>query len=133
MDSQDYEPKLELSLSQLPDQPFQLPQPPCNRPQDEAGSFEHKKRACIDQLWHGNLQEDSGAMVIFLQVDSIEPRGHEVIFHSHFQESNANQYRGPNPRRQSNPDYYRYVSGPVYLLSGDQRSAYIAVTIQPIF
>jgi hypothetical protein len=120
-------------LLQLSDQLLQPPQPPYSRPQDEVGPSKRRKQPPFDQLWHGNLQEDSGAMVIFLQVDSIEPRGHEVIFHSHFQESNANQYRGTNPRRQSNPDYYRYVSGPVYLLSGDQRSAYIAVTIQPIF
>ena len=36
-----------------------------------------------------NLQEDSQAMVILLQVGSIEPGSHEVTFHGHFQGSNA--------------------------------------------
>jgi hypothetical protein len=67
-------------LSQLPDQPLQLPQPPRNRPQDEAGPSEQRKRPRFDQLWHGNLQEDSRVMVILLQVGNVEPGGHEVIF-----------------------------------------------------
>jgi hypothetical protein len=31
-------------------------------------------------------------MVILLQVDNVEPGGHEVTFHGHFQGPNADQY-----------------------------------------
>jgi hypothetical protein len=59
LESQDHEPKLELSLLQLPDQPLQLPQASHSRPQDEAGPFERREWPHIDQFWHRNLQEDS--------------------------------------------------------------------------
>jgi hypothetical protein len=85
LELQDPEPELELSLSQLSDQPLQPPQPPCSRPQDETGPSERRKRPRFDQLWHGNLQEDSRAMVILLQVGNIEPGGHEVTFQGYFQ------------------------------------------------
>jgi hypothetical protein len=75
LESQDPEPELKLSLLQLPDQSLQPPQPPRSRPQDEAGPSERRKRPRFNQLWHGNLQEDSRAMVILLQVDSVERGG----------------------------------------------------------
>ena len=62
-------------MSQLPDQPLEPPQPSRSCPQDEAGPSERRKRPCFDQLWHGNLQEDSQAMVILLQVGSVEHGG----------------------------------------------------------
>jgi hypothetical protein len=132
LESQDLEPKLELSLSQLLDQPLQLPQPPCSRPQDEAGPSEPRKQPHFDQFWHGNLQEDSQAMVILLQVGSVEPGGHEVTFQGHFQGRNANQYQETNSPSQGGLGHYRYVSGLVYPLSRDQRAAYVATTIQRI-
>jgi hypothetical protein len=79
-------------LLQLPNQPLQFSQPPCNRPQDEARPFEQRKRLYIDQLWYENLQTDSQTMVILLQMTSVEPEGHEITFHGHFQGSNADQY-----------------------------------------
>jgi hypothetical protein len=85
LESQDLEPELELSLSQLSDQLLQLSQPPRSRLQDEAGPSERRKRLRMDQHWHGNLQEDSQVMVILLQVDNVETGGHEVTFHGHFQ------------------------------------------------
>jgi hypothetical protein len=66
LESHNHELELELSLSQLLDQLLQLPQPPRSRPQDEVGPSEQRKRPCFDQLWHGNLQEDSQTMVILL-------------------------------------------------------------------
>jgi hypothetical protein len=72
----------------------------------------------IDQLWHGNLQEDSRAMVILLQVGSVEPEGHEVTFHGHFQGPNVDQRK--NPPKQDNPDHYQYPSRLVHPLSRDQ-------------
>jgi hypothetical protein len=76
-------------LSQLSNQPVQLPQPPRSHPQDEAGPSKQRKQPRFDQLWYENLQEDSRAMVILLQVDSVEPGGHEVTFQDHFQGPNA--------------------------------------------
>jgi hypothetical protein len=87
-------------LSQLSNQPLQPPQPPRSRPQDEAGPSEQRKRPCFDQLWHGNLQKDSRAILTLLQMGSVEPRGHEVTFQGHFQGPNADQYQGttsPSP------------------------------------
>jgi hypothetical protein len=63
MESQDREPKLEPFLSQLLDPFLQLLQPPTR---DEAGPSDRHKRPCIEQLWHGNLQDDARALVILL-------------------------------------------------------------------
>jgi hypothetical protein len=52
MESQNCEPELELSLSQLLDLPLQLLQPPTR---DEAGPSERRKRPHIEQFWQGNL------------------------------------------------------------------------------
>jgi hypothetical protein len=38
---------------------------------------------CVEQLWHENLQDDTRALVILLQVGSVELGGHEVIFQGH--------------------------------------------------
>jgi hypothetical protein len=56
MESQDCEPKLKLPLLQLLDPSFQLLQPPII---DEAGPSKQHKRPRIEQLWHGNLQDDA--------------------------------------------------------------------------
>jgi hypothetical protein len=70
--------------------------------------------------------------VILLQVGSVKPGGHEVIFQGHFQISNADQYRGMNLPRQANLDHYPYLSKPLYPLSRDQRAAYVAAMVQRI-
>jgi hypothetical protein len=71
-------------------------------------------------------------MGILLQVGSIEPRSHEVTFQGHFQGLNVDQYLGTNLRKQSNLGHYRYLSGLVYLLSKNQRAAYVATIVQRI-
>ena len=88
LESQDPELELELLLSQSLDQPLQPPQPPSCHPPDEARPPKRRKQPHFNQFWHGNLQEDSRAMVILLQVGSVEPRGHEVTFQGHFQGPN---------------------------------------------
>ena len=80
-------------VSQLSDQPLRLPHPSYIRLQDEARPSERRKQPRINQFWHENLQEDSQAMMILLQVGSVEPGGHEVTFHDQFQGSNADEYR----------------------------------------
>jgi hypothetical protein len=44
------------------------------------------------KLGHGNLQDDAHALVILLQVGSVEQGGHEVTFQGHYQEPNLDQY-----------------------------------------
>jgi hypothetical protein len=119
-------------LLQLSDQLLQPPQPPYSRPQDEVGPSKRRKQPPFDQLWHGNLQEDSGAMVILLHVGIVEPGDHEITFQGHFQGSNADQYRGTNTPIQGGLGHYWYLNGPVYPLSRDQRAAYVAATTQQI-
>jgi hypothetical protein len=70
--------------------------------------------------------------VILLQVGSVEPRGHEVIFQGHFQGPNADQYQGTNAPIQGDLGHYQYLSRPVYVLSRNQRPAYVAATVQQI-
>jgi hypothetical protein len=48
LESQDLKLELELSLSQLPNQPLQILQPSRSRPQDEAGPSERRKQPRID-------------------------------------------------------------------------------------
>jgi hypothetical protein len=71
-------------------------------------------------------------MVILLQVGSVKPGGHEVIFQGHFQGPNVNQYQGTNLERQSDHGHYRYLSGHVYLLNRNQWAAYVAAMVQKI-
>jgi hypothetical protein len=70
MESQDREPKLELSSFQLLDPPLQLLQPPIR---DEARPSGRYKQPCVEQPSHGNLQDDTRALVILLQVGRMEP------------------------------------------------------------
>jgi hypothetical protein len=134
MDSQTPEPnlELELSLSQLPDPPFRLSQSSFGHPQDEAGPSQRRKRPRMEQRWHGNLQEEARALVILLQVGSVEPGGHDVTFHGHFQGLNSDQYRGTNPPKEGDSGHHRYLDGPVYPLAKDQRAAFVASTLQYI-
>jgi hypothetical protein len=71
-------------------------------------------------------------MVILLQVGSIKPRNHEIIFQVHFQGPNVVQYRGTNSPRQSDLSHYRYLSKSIYSLNRDQRVAYVVARIQQI-
>ena len=70
--------------------------------------------------------------MILLQVGSVEPGGHEVIFQGHFQGPNANQYQEMTSPSQGGLGHYRYLNGFVYPLSMDQWAAYVAATIQRI-
>ena len=129
LESQDLEPKLELSLLQLPDQPLQPPQLPHSCPHDEARPSKRRRWPRFDQLWHKNLQEDSLAMMILLHKSSIEPGGHDIIFQGHFQGPNADQYRGTTSPSKG---HYNYLNGLLYLLIRNQQAAYIVTMIQQI-
>jgi hypothetical protein len=124
MESQDCEPKLELLLSQLPDQPFSyynyLLERSC-----QAGPFERRKQPCVEQFWHENLQDDARALVILLQVGSVEPGRHDITFHGHYQGPNLDHYRRISR-------HHLYLDGLVYPLLRDQRAAFVAATLQRI-
>ena len=97
-ESQDEEPQsegeLEFSLSQLLIQPL-LPlslAPPHGRPQEEAGPSRPPKQPRVKHRWFGNLQRDSRALVILLQVGCVEPGSREVTFEGYFEGSNEDQY-----------------------------------------
>jgi hypothetical protein len=77
-ESQDEElhPELDLdfSLSQLPIRTI-LPSntvPLHECPQEEVGHSRPSKQPRVEQLWHGNLQQDACALVILLQVGCVE-------------------------------------------------------------
>jgi hypothetical protein len=132
MESQDRERELELSLFQLPDPPLQLLQPPIR---DEAGPSEQHKLphvGIVEQLWNGNLQDDARALVILLQVGSVELGGHEVTFQGHYQGPNLDQYRETSRPRAGDHGHHRYLDGPVSPLPRDQRAAFVALTLHRI-
>jgi hypothetical protein len=129
MESQVCEPELKPSLSQLPNPSFQLLQLPIR---DEAGQTEQRKWARIEQLWHGNLQDDAWALVILLQVGSVEPGGHEMIFHGYYQGSNLDHYRGTIQPQERERGHHWYLDGLVYPLPRNQWAAFVAVTLQRI-
>ncbi len=86
------EPK--FSLSQLPEQPRQpsdLP-PPQRHQQGDAGPSKQRNRPRLNQLWHGNLQEDAQALMILLQHGSVESVGRDVFFEGCFEGLNMDQY-----------------------------------------
>lgn len=122
------EAELELSLSQLPDQRL-LPMG-LAPPQDEAGSSRPPKQPRLELQWHGNLQSEARAMVILLQVGSVEPGGHEVTFEGCFEGLNNEQYMYciSRPIRGS-PGHQRWLKGPVNPLTKAERIEYVAKTI----
>jgi len=78
IESQDSEanPKaeLELSLSQLLVQPSQpaIFSPLSFHLQDEVGPSRPLKKPCVEQRWHENLDSNTRALVILLQVRCVE-------------------------------------------------------------
>ena len=121
--------ELELSMSQLPDQPLQPPHPSPPPSHDEGESLEQQKRPRIDQPWHGHLQRDARALVILLQVGSLEPGGPEVTFQGCFEGSNIEQYARPV---EGDCGYNQWLNGPVHLLIKEKRATYVPNTVHCI-
>jgi hypothetical protein len=131
-ESQDEEPQpeaeQELSLSQLPDQPL-LPMA-VGLPQDEAGPSRPPKQPRLELRWHGNLQSEARAMVILLQVGSVEPGGREVTFEGCFEGLNNEQYMYCMSRPiRGSPGHQRWLKGPVNPLTKAERVEYVARTV----
>jgi hypothetical protein len=129
MESQDREPELELSLSQLSNRSLQLLQ---LHIKGEARQSGWRKRPRVEQLWHGNLQDDARALVILLQIGSVEPKGHEVTFHGHYQGSNLNHYWGTSWPWKGELGHHWYFDGPINPLLRNQRAAFVATILQRI-
>ena len=85
---------MDLSLSQ-PTIRILLPSshaPLHERPQDEAGPSRPSKQPRMEQRWYGNLQRDARALVIQLQIGSVEPDTRRVTFGGIFEGLNDDQY-----------------------------------------
>lgn len=126
--------QLELSLSQLPEQEYQPPNPLPSQghQQEEAGPSEQRKRPRLDQLWHGNLQDDAQALVILLQHGSLEVGGRDVFFEGCFEGSNKEQYFCMVRPIKDSPGHQRWLKGPVRPLPRIERTAYVARIVQRI-
>jgi hypothetical protein len=70
--------------------------------------------------------------VILLQVGSMEPGGHEIIFQAHFQKPNLDQYCGTSLPRAGDRGYHRYLDGHVSPLLRDQRTTFVALILHRI-
>ena len=84
----------EISVSQPTIRTLLLPSPaPLHkRPQEEAGPSRPSKQPRMEQWWYGNLPRDARALVILLQVGSVEPDTRGVTFGGIFQGLNDDQY-----------------------------------------
>jgi hypothetical protein len=122
MEPQDSE--LDLSLANRPQS---------LRPRDQAGPSERRVRPRYEQIWHGNLQEDARALVIVLQIGSVEPGGREVTFQGIFEGLNSDQVMQQNLLTPRSIGHGRWLEGPIHPLSTDQRSAFITRALQRMF
>jgi len=112
-------------MSQLPDRPLQA------QCQDEGEYSKQRKRPRIDQPWLGHFQPDARALVILLQVGSLEPDGSEVTFQGCFEGPNIEQYFGFCPMEGSR-GHNKWLDGPVQLLTRNQRAAYVVDTVRRV-
>lgn len=141
----EHEPELDLGApprwpDHVPPQPSRSsstrssqPPPPQIRQRSEAGLGNARLiRPRYDQLWHGNLQPDARAMVILLQVGSVEPGGREVTFQGYFEGLNSDQTMYcPVPVR-GGGGHTRFLRGRVEPLVQYERDAFIGYTVRRI-
>jgi hypothetical protein len=134
MDSQNPD-DWKLSLSQLPEDPFQSSQPSTSRRRvrDEAEPSERRVQPRSDpsprQLSFVNLQPDAKALVIVLEAEAILTGGHQLVFEGCF--SNTNE--GQMVSRYSNEVGHRlWLQEPLTYLSNEQRSSFISVMLHQI-
>jgi len=125
---------LEFSLSQptirtlLPPSPAPLHE----RPQEEAGPSRPSKQPRMEQRWYGNLQRDARALVILLQVGSVEPDTRGVTFGGIFEGLNDDQYFCCLKPIRGSRGHQRWLEGPVHSLSKADRADYIAIVLRRI-
>jgi hypothetical protein len=133
-ESQDEEPQpdteLELSLSQLPDQPLLLRD--LSRPREEAGPSRPSKQPRVERRWHGNLDADARALVILLQVGCVEPGTREVTFEASYEGKNMDQYFCVPRPVEGGRGHQRWLKGPVNPLTKVERAEYVAATVKRI-
>ncbi|MBE3102956.1 MAG: hypothetical protein IMZ40_01840 [Bacilli bacterium] len=128
------EAEIELSLSQLPDQPL-LPRDfllSHERPKDEAGPSRLPKQPRVERRWHGNLLEDARALVILLQVGRVEPGSREVTFEGCFEGLNIDQYYCMVKPIEGSRGHQRWLEGPISPLTKADRAEYVAATVKRI-
>jgi hypothetical protein len=126
--------ELELSLSQLPNQPS-LPMnlvPLQGRPREDVGPSRPPKQPRVEQRWYGNLQQGARALVILIQVGCVEPGSREVTFEGSFEGLNDDQYYGCIGPVKGRSGHQRWLEGPVNPLTKADRADYVAATIRRI-
>jgi hypothetical protein len=101
--------------------------PLLERPQEEAGPSRPSKKPRVEQRWHGNLQQDTCALVILLQVGCVELDTRDVIFGGIFESLNNHQYSCCLRPIKGSRGHQRWLEGPVISLSKADRADYIAV------
>ena len=134
MDSQNPD-DWKLSLSQLPEDPFQSSQPSTSRRRvrDEAGPSERRVQPRLDpspqQLSFVNLQPDARALVIVLEAEATLTGGHQMVFEGCFE----NTDEGQMVSRFSNEMGHRlWLRGPLTYISGERRASYISAVLRKI-
>lgn len=134
MDSQNPD-DWELSLSQLPEDPFQSSQPSTSRRRvrDEAEPSERHVQPRSDprprQLSFVNLQPDAKALVIVLEAEATLTGGHQLVFEGCFN----NTSEGQMVSRYSNEVGHRlWLQGPLNYLSSERRASYISAVLHQI-
>ena len=134
MDSQNPD-DWELSLSQLPEDPFQSSQPSTSRRRvrDEAEPSERRVQPRSDpsprQLSFVNLQPDAKALVILLEAEAILTGGHQLVFKGCFNNTNEGQIVS----RYSNEVGHRLcLQGPLTCLSSERRASFIFAVLHQI-
>lgn len=134
MDSQDPD-EWELSLSQLPEDPFQSSQPSTSRRRvrDEAGPSERRVQPrpdpSLQQLAFVNLQPDARALVIVLEAEASLTGGRQMVFEGCFENTNEGQMVS----RFSNEMGHRlWLRGPLTYLSDERRASYVSAVLRQI-
>lgn len=102
------------------------------RPQEEAGPSQASKRPRLNHQWYGNLQPSARALVILLQVGSMEPGSKELTFEGSFEGLNDDQYSYCLKPVKGSNGHQRWLEGPVNLLAKEDRAEYVALTVQRI-
>ncbi len=86
-------------------------------PQKEAGPSRPSKQPRMEQWWYGNLPRDARALVILLQVGSVEPDTRGVTFGGIFEGLNDDQYFCCLKPIKGSRGHQRWLEGPVHSLS----------------
>ena len=122
-------------MSQLPQHPLHFQEPMVSRrpPPVEVGpSKQRLKKPCLDQLWHGNLQDDAQVLLILLQRGSVEPGGREVFFEGCYEGLKKDHFYCMVRPMVGSRGHQQWLQGPVNHLPRMHRTTYVTQTLKKI-